>query len=214
MGIKTQSGMTKQPLPSWKTKNQLIWNTGQIQGTWLSLTGDLKETLLHTQQGEVSWHCTQPKADASILLSDLSFKGWGYTECIDITIPVWKLPFIGLYWGRCHTQNHYLVWIKWEGDTQKSLLWHNGIVQEDTIITDTLIQGNDIYLELPKGVTLRQGNLLSTVLQPFTDIIYFIPKTALMLDESKWYGNSILKTKNSCEPATVIFEKVLWRILW
>jgi hypothetical protein len=210
IGVKTQSGIAKQPVPFWKTKNQLIWNTSQIRGSWLSLASGLKETLLHTQQGEICWHCTQPKAEANILLSGLSVKGWGYTECIDITIPVWKLPFTALYWGRCHTKNHYLVWIQWEGETKKSLLWHNGMVQEGAIISDTLIEGNDICLELPKDVILRQGNPLSTVLQPFSDIVYFIPETALMLDESKWYGNSTLKAKNSCEPATVIFEKVLW----
>ena len=176
----------------------------------MSSASALKETLYRSQQGDIFWHCTQPKADASILLPDHSFNGWGYTEYIDITIPVWTLPFTALYWGRCHTKNHYLVWIQWMGGTTKSLLWHNGVVQEGAIITDTLIQGNDIYLELPEDVTLRQGNLLSTVLQPFADIIYFIPKTALMLIESKWYGNSMLKAKNTCEPATVIFEKVLW----
>lgn len=209
-GVKTQSGFTKQPGPAWQTDNQLIWNTDQSRGTWLSLASGLKEKLLHTPQGEIAWYCTQPKAEATIVLPDLSFKGWGYTECIEITIPVWKLPFTTLAWGRCHTQNHYLVWIQWEGDSTKRLLWHNGVIQEDALITDTFIQGNDLYLKLPKEVTLRQGNLLSTVLQPFKDIVYFIPKTALMLHEAKWYGNGMLKVKTACEPATVIFEKVLW----
>jgi hypothetical protein len=156
------------------------------------------------------WHCTQPKAGANITGPGFAFRGWGYTECIEITVPIWKLPFTTLYWGRCHTNNHYLVWIRWDGATQQNILWHNGAAYENAMIGDSCIQGDGIFLELPREITLRQGNVLSTVFKPFRNVISVFPTDTLNLDESKWYGNGTLETKTGLEPATVIFEKVMW----
>lgn len=210
LGVKSRSGLTRQPPPSWETDHELRWRIPHLQGSWTSAATALKKELLWSQQGNILWHCTQPKAGANVSGPEIAFSGWGYTECIDITIPIWKLPLTGLYWGRCHTGNHYLVWIRWEGTTRQNILWHNGIAHKEALISDTCIQSEDIFLKLPQEITLRRGNLLSTVFKPFKNIIGAIPNKALDLNESKWYGNSILETKNGSEPATVIFEKVTW----
>ena len=120
-GIQTQGGLVNQPPPVWENKSRLIWQPHHLTATWDSVADGLDETLLTTDQGEIKWQCTQPKAKAHTHLPHLSFTGWGYTEFIEMTIPVWELPLNKLYWGRCHSDHHYLVWIKWDGSTTQHL---------------------------------------------------------------------------------------------
>jgi hypothetical protein len=208
-GIQSSGTFGKWPQPECEN-NQVNWNSDQVQGTWTSQTADIGKVLLSTNQGSIHWHCIQPKAEATISLPDVAIHGWGYVECIDITIPIWRLPFKILYWGRCHTQTHYLTWIRWEVTTEQNLLWHNGQCYKDAGITDTAIEGPGISLKLKPEVPIRQGNLLSTVFRPFTTITKLLPQKSLSLNESKWYGTSTLETKSASEPAVVIFEKVIW----
>lgn len=209
-GIETQTQITRQPTPEYKGENQLIWQPNGVQGIWESVCKPIIETLLDIEDGKIVWQCTQPKARASINSSKLSFSGWGYTECIDITIPVWKLPFRTLYWGRCHTTNHYLVWIKWDGKTKQNLIWFDGKCSQDFVIEDNMITGSDFLLKLGENVPLRQGKIASTIFRPFKKIVRILPKTTFLADERKWYNKGILETDSKSESATVIYEKVLW----
>lgn len=208
-GIQSKGAFGRHLQP--KCENDRVsWNSDQVRGTWTSKATDIEKVLLATDHGSIHWHCIQPKAKATISLPDVAIQGWGYVECIDITIPIWRLPLKVLYWGRCHTQTHYLTWIHWEGDTEQNLLWHNGQFCKDADITDAAIEGPGVSLELKPEVSIRQGNLLSTVLRPFTAITKLLPQKSLSISESKWYGTSTLETKDASEPAVVIFEKVIW----
>ena len=209
-GVKTQGGLTKQPPPVWQRNNQLSWQPQNAQTTWDSATRGLGEILLSTAEGDIQWQCTQPKAKAHIRLPLLSFAGWGYTECIDITIPVWKLPFKTLYWGRCHTTNHYLVWIKWDGVAANSLIWHNGRRSTDWVMANHLIEGSDFRLTIANPIPLRQGRLISTVFSPFGKLTELFPKPAFLADEHKWYSQGRFDTQTTSEPATMIYEEVFW----
>jgi hypothetical protein len=209
-GIKTQTNFTRQSAPAYEREDRLAWKPPGLKGVWESVTEPVKATLLDIEAGKIIWQCMQPKARASVNSAGLSFSGWGYTECIDITVPLWKLPFKTLYWGRCHTNNHYLVWIKWEGKTKQNLIWLDGKCSHDFVIVADKISGDDFLLELGKNVRLREGKIGSTILQPFRNITGFLPKTILSIDEHKWYNLGILQTKSEVEPAVVIYEKVSW----
>ncbi len=200
-GIETQMKFTKQSAPEYKAKDQLIWQPNGMDAIWESVGKPIKETLLDVEDGKIVWQCTQPRARASINSSKLSFSGWGYTECLDITIPVWKLPFKTLYWGRCHTNNHYLVWIKWDGKTKQNSIWLDGKCSQDFVIEDNEIVGSDFLLRLGENVPLRQGEISSTIFQPFGNIIKTLPKTIFSVDESKWYNKGILETDAEVESA-------------
>jgi len=209
-GVETQMEITKQSAPEYKGENQLVWQPKGIEAIWESADRPIKETLLDITEGKIVWQCTQPKAHASINSSKLSFSGWGYTECIDITVPVWKLPFRTLYWGRCHTDNHYLVWIRWDGKTRQNLIWFDGKCSQDFVIEEEKIIGSDFLLRLGENVPLRQGKIGSTIFQPFGNIVKILPKTILSMDESKWYNKGILEANSKAESATTIYEKVSW----
>jgi|WetSurMetagenome_2_1015567.scaffolds.fasta_scaffold78123_2 hypothetical protein len=208
--IETQTDITRQSAPGYERKDRLVWKPRGFEGIWESVGEPVKATLLDVEEGKIVWQCTQPKARASVNSTKLSFSGWGYTECIDITVPVWKLPFKTLYWGRCHTNNHYLVWIKWEGKTKQNWIWLDGKCSHDFVIEANKISGDDFLLELGKNVPLREGKIGSTILQPFRNLTRFLPKTVLSLDERKWYCMGILHSKSEVEPAIVIYEKVSW----
>ena len=187
LGVNMRSGLTRQPPPRWETDHMLNWSIPDLKGNWTSAATPVEKELFQNQHGSISWHCTQPKAGAIITGPGFAFRGWGYTECIDITVPIWKLPFTTLYWGRCHTNNHYLVWIRWDGATRQNILWHNGAAHENALISDNYIQGDGIFLKLPREITLRQGNALSTVFKPFNNrrntifITFEINHTIMML---------------------------------
>ena len=209
-GIVTQTEVAKVPTPTYKGENQLLWQPHGIKAVWESVDKPIKETLLDVEDGKIVWQCTQPKARASIDSSQLSFSGWGYTEFIDITIPVWKLPFKTLYWGRCHTNNHYLVWIKWDGKTKQNLIWFDGKRNQDFLIEGDKIIGSDFLLKLGENIPLRKGKIGSTIFQPFGNIVKILPKTIFLVDERKWYNKGILETNSKAESATTIYEEVLW----
>jgi hypothetical protein len=209
-GIETQTVITRQSIPEYEGKDRLTWKPGGLVGTWESVEKPVEAILLDTEKGKIAWQCAQPKARANIKSSKLSFSGWGYTECLDITIPVWKLPFKTLYWGRCHTDNHYLVWIKWDGKTKQNMLWFDGKCSRDFTIEDGQITGHDFVLKLGENVPIRQGKIGPTILQPLGNIARLLPKTVLSIDEHKWYNRGILETNSNTEPAIVIYEEVSW----
>ncbi len=209
-GVKTQKSLTQKPPPVWQSENQLSWQPKTAKSIWDSAAPGISETLLSTDQGDVQWQCTQPKAKAKIQLPSLAFSGWGYTECIDTTLPVWKMPFKTLYWGRCHTANHYLVWTKWDGAMSNNLLWHNGQRITDWVITDRHIKGPDFQLTIDQSIPLREGRLISTVFGSFGKVTRLFPKSTFLADEHKWYGRGRFETQTGSEPATIIYEEVFW----
>jgi len=206
----SQGGLTKQPLPVWEDKHRLIWQPHHLTATWDSEAGRIDETLYCTDEGEITWHCLQPKAHAQIHLPHLVFSGWGYTECIEVTIPVWQLPFDHLYWGRSHSENNYLVWIKWEGATTQQLVWHNGKRATDLTITNTQIWGSDCLLALGENIPIRQGKLISTVFQPYHHVTRLLPEATFLADERKWYNLGQVVSQTGSEPAVSIYEEVVW----
>jgi hypothetical protein len=209
-GVKTQTKITRNCPPEYKNRDKLVWKTGTVEGTWESVEKPIVAILLDTKDGKIEWQCNQPKARATIKTAQLSFSGWGYTECINITIPVWKLPFKVLYWGRCHTKSHSLVWIKWEGKTRRDLIWFDGKCSQEFIIEADKITGPDFRLQLGENVPLREGKLGSTIFPSLGNLTRILPEMVLSVDERKWYNRGTLETAAGEESATVIYEEVRW----
>ena len=76
-GTQSQGGLTKQPLPVWEDQHRLIWQPHHLTATWDSEADRIDETLYCTDEGEITWHCTQPKAKAQIQLPHLSLERLG-----------------------------------------------------------------------------------------------------------------------------------------
>jgi hypothetical protein len=181
-GIQTQTEIARHKPPEFTAENQLIWQVPGVNAVWQSGNKPILDTLLDIEEGKIVWQCKQPRSRAAIKSSGLEFGGWGYSECIDITIPLWKLPFKTLYWGRAHSQNHYMVWIKLEGQTSLSLIWLDGEKKPDFVIWDSGIRGRGFELKLGHDVPLRQGRIASTIFQPFKKIRRALPSSIFLAD--------------------------------
>jgi hypothetical protein len=208
-GLMTQSALKRHPEPFWQDPGCLVWRSKDLSASW-ETASDAIEQRITSEKGEIEWHCLQPRARTKIELPQCSFSGWGYTEYIDIKIPIWNLPFKTLYWGRSHTDKHYLVWIKLDGTLKLNIVWSDGKPDTNLLISDTHIKGSDFDLELGENVALRQGQILSTVLQPFQKMLRLFPSKSFLLNEQKWYNQGLLKTGNTPEKAITIYEKVTW----
>jgi hypothetical protein len=208
-GVKTQSEMTRQPEPSWQNPGCLLWQNKGLSASWESAAEAIGHTIC-SERGKIEWRCLQPKAKAKIELLQLSFAGWGYSEYINIDFPIWQLPFKQLYWGRTHSANHYLVWIKLDGPAGLNAVWYDGKPDHELVIGDTQISGSGFNLELGENLPLRKGKIISTVLKPFENLLKLFPKNSFLIDEQKWYNRGLLKTGKDSEKAITIYEKVTW----
>jgi hypothetical protein len=208
--VNSHGGLTTQPGPVWETTTRLGWQSAGISGTWDALADGLVEELFSSDEGAISWHCTQPKALAQVHSPEGAVAGWGYTERLEISVPVWQLPFQVLYWGRCHSANHYVVWIKWDGATHQQLTWHNGIRGTDLALSADHALGEDFCVQLLNPMCLRRGVLAASVLKPFARVSRLLPPAAAMAEERKWYSRGRIQTAAGIEPAITIFEEVRW----
>ena len=208
-GINTQTEFSKQPEPVWLTPDSLSWQFKNLNASWTSIGTGIEKTI-ELGKGKIEWYCTQPKAKAKIELPQFAISGWGYTEYININLPIWKLPFHTLYWGRTHSDNHYLTWIKLEGTIELNTVWLDGKSDNILTISNKQISGSSFNLDLGDNIPLREGKVISTVLSPFKHIIRLFPKNAFLMDEQKWYNQGFLKTDGTREKAVSIYEKVTW----
>jgi hypothetical protein len=210
-GVWTQSGLARLAAPAWHAPGELRWNAAGVRGVWQAAgPAPIEETLLATDAGTIRWRCHQPKARACIKSAELSFAGWGYSECIEITIPAWSLPLQTLYWGRAHSESHHMVWIQWQGETAHSRLWHDGAREIEFAVAESGVSGRTATLMVDENVTLRQGTVRSTVFGQYEAVAARFPARALLFDEHKWYGRGTLFAEGAVEPATVIHEVVTW----
>lgn len=209
-GLKTQTRIGREQPPTWQSDSQLSWSPAHTVGGWQSAASKIEQTLIESEHGDIRWVCYQPKAKAAVTLPDLTIEGWGYTESIDITIQPWKLPFKTLYWGRSHTKNHHLVWIKFDGLYAQNLLWHNGRLIHDWQINDHAITTPNFRLTFDNPAPIRQGQLISTIFKPFHKLTSLFPQATFMADERKWFSHGRFITLHEAESATTIYEKVTW----
>ncbi len=209
--VASNSAFAARPAPAWECSGRLCWSTPDVEAEWISTgTPEVSERLLDTGRGSIMWRCFQPKARATIKLPALSFSGWGYTECLELTVRPWQLPFKKLYWGRCHSDHHCMVWIKWEGATRLSRLWLDGACTTEFDLSETGICTPSMTLRFQTRSTLREGRIRSTIFRSLGQLASLLPARALLVDEHKWFGTGRIAADGHSEPASAIYEEVLW----
>lgn len=210
-GVWIESGLSRQPEPAWHAPGDLGWRAAGVDGRWRTAgAAPIEATLLENGDGCIRWRCLQPKARACIETAGLTVDGWGYSECMELTIPAWRLPFDTLFWGRAHSAGHHMVWIQWSGATRQSHLWHDGQMEPTFAVGPGGVSGRAATLMVDANATLRQGTVRSTVFGPYASVAALFPAQTLLFDEHKWYGIGSLFAAGEMEPATIIHEVVTW----
>lgn len=189
--------------------NEIFYQFGDVNGCWVREAESVAETLLDSAQGKIAWSCIQPRSDVTLTNELDFFSGKGYLEKISLTIPPWKLPIQELYWGRFHSAQNTLVWIRWEGPQPNVWIYHNSKRVSGTVTEERISFGN-FMLNLNNSVILRNDSIVNTLFRGFQNLMKLFPAKILNLKETKWAGQGVLIFGDHVEMGTVIHEKVMW----
>lgn len=189
---------------------EIFYRFGDVNGCWVREGESFKEALLDSAQGKIAWNCIQPRSEVSLNYNSDLFSGKGYLEKISLTIPPWKLPIQELYWGRFHSAQNTVVWIRWEGSQPNVWIYHNSKRVSGTVTVERISFGN-FMLDLNNSVILRNDSIGNTLFRGFQNLMKLFPARILNLKETKWAGQGELKSGDEVEMGTVIHEKVVWQ---
>jgi hypothetical protein len=223
-GVTSYGGLGTPPPPVVKgaPPTQVRWEPNDSTGVWNAVCNPIERTLYRSPQGDIDWHCLMPKAQGRVELPHLAIEGWGYVERLDITLPVWTLPFRRLLWGRAHSASHCLTWIAWSataaaepwaepGHAQElQLALYDGAAATGLVVSEAEVRTDACRLVVGARLPLRQGNLLSTVFEPLEALTRLLPRAAFLADERKWVAEGCLESGGTVEPATLLYEEIVW----
>ena len=114
------------PLPVLENDN-IRWEDGKfrIKGEWHAAAAPVRTKLHDSEEGYLDWHCYQPAAHCHIQLrEETPISGYGYAECLEMTIPPWKMGFSELRWGRLAHPESPIVWIDLRGEPNRSWIFN------------------------------------------------------------------------------------------
>jgi hypothetical protein len=180
---------------------------------WSQLGRGTCETLFDSPAGSLEWNCVAPRAWVEFRLPTAEFRGFGYVECLRLSVAPWRLPIQRLRWGRFINAADALVWIDWSGPYTRQVLYLNGATDSPNVIDDCRVElaGGRGILHLEPSVTLREGHLGATALSILPNVDHLFPARILKVNERKWLSRATL-----CRPGLpdsvgmAIHEVVEW----
>ena len=86
--------------------------------------------------------------------------GLGYAEHLTLTLPPWRLPFAHLRWGRFVSAEDHVIWIAWQGETERQFIWHDQALQPDAVLDAAMVRG------LADGAALHLGQARDVCARP------------------------------------------------
>jgi hypothetical protein len=179
-----------------------------VEGEWESSSAPLHETIYSSSEGSIEWHCLMPQANTRFR----DRRGLGYAEHLTMTIAPWKLPIDTLLWGRFTSAQDSVVWIDWQGESSRRLVFINGKAVPVSVLDDDRIEFQDgSLLTMDRSLVLREGALGSTALSVIPGIRKTFPARLLQMNECKWRSRSRLQAPG--RPAVegwAIHERVSW----
>ena len=98
------------------------------------------------------------------------------------------------------------------GENPKDLVFLNGKEVGNPKIEKSRLVFDGFSLLLTDGITLREGNVGSTIFKNVPAISKLFPSSILMLEENKWLSNGNLVAGNSLVAiGHAIHEVVVWK---
>jgi len=175
---------------------------------WKSGSGELRETIFASADGDISWHCQIPGAVCRIS----EHTGWGYAEHLEMTIPPWKLPIRTLRWGRFISCRESVVWIDCRGEFARTLVYRNGVPARVRSIGDGRIDFEDgSQLDLDRSLAIREGPLGLAPFSRAPGIRGSLPGRLLAITECKWRSRGrLLESHGPAAEGWAIHERVEW----
>ena len=189
----------------------ITWTSEALgaSGKWTSLARAEPETIFASPDGDVKWHCHQPRSRAEITIGDRVVRGLGYAEHLELSVEPWHMPIDSLRWGRFVGERTSLVWIDWHGAHDKKLVLLDGKPLASPEIDERAVGGEGVHLDIDEGTTLRSGKLGKTALELVPGLERF-PMRILAVDEHKWTSRGTLEDAAGRDEGFVIHEIVRW----
>jgi hypothetical protein len=188
----------------------LSWraNAFHIDAHWQADALAFGETIFANDRGSVDWHCLLPCARARFGVRC----GLGYAEHLTLTLPPWQLPIRNLRWGRFLSASHWAVWLDWQGEFSRRLVYLNGEPVQTSILEDGKIQFADgARLALDRSLVIRDGPLGTTALRAIPGLKKAFPARLLQVKECKWRSRARLELPGgSAVEGWAIHESVSW----
>lgn len=176
------------------TDNKICWKAPGLDGTWLKSETGMHEKLLEQPQGVIDWHCMMPSAQALVHVAGHEpINGTGYVEWMEMTMLPWEMPIRQLHWGRFHSMEATVIWIRWVSETEpRTLVFHNGARYDHAMIDQQDVRFGEYRLALSDPTTIRTGRIGSTVLSGLGWQRKLIPSFVHRLHETKWRSRGSL----------------------
>lgn len=181
-----------------------------VRGRWRSLSPTFAQTLYEEAGGFVRWECLAPAAQVELEIGGRVLRGTGYAECLNLTIPPWRLPMRQLRWGRFVSARHSLAWIDWEGPHSVRLALLDGCRRDLVSVTESAVTAEGAELRMDAGVILRDGRLGDTVLPGLPALARLFPSSLFSVRETKWLSRARMEAADGESDGWAIHELVQW----
>lgn len=166
---------------------------------WRRQAGMATLTLHEGSAGRIAWTCFCPAAHAAVRIRDGGWEGAGYAERLTLTLPISRLPFRELCWGRFIADAQSCIWMEWKGDVTRRWFFHNGGLVDTAAPTESEMSWSGHRLRLDPGMTLRTGRVLDTALKDAGLLRLLLPRALRGVRETKWCSRGVLTDANGRE---------------
>ena len=178
-----------------ETAEGVAWHcrTAEAEGRWRRRQAGLATVTLYEEPaGRIAWTCFCPAADSTVTVDGQSQVGSGYAERLTLTLPVARLPFRELRWGRFIAEMQNCLWIEWQGAKARRWCFHNGDPVDATAPDRHGFAWNGHRLRLDSGITLRSGCVLETAFGEAGPLRWLLPRAIRGIQETKWCSAGVL----------------------
>lgn len=171
-----------------------------LEGIWESASPPLRLRLYEGPEGFLDWHCLQPASRCQIRLGgEKPIEGWGYVECLEMTLPPWQLGLTALRWGRFAHPDMPMVWIDWQGERTRRWIFAKDQLLAGGTVNDTVIASpeREMTLKLENPVVIEEKEKMGEVVRALTAFLPGIDRLAplrfLRAKEIKWRSEGTLQ---------------------
>jgi hypothetical protein len=186
----------------------------EIKGSWKRINNLLPSYSFRDAEGkELIWNCHHPKTNTEIFYKGTRFTGYGYAETLLLSIKPCNLPLDEIRWGRFHSDEYSVIWLRWKGTFPLNKLYCNGVEYNDAEYGEKSLNfdGGAYQLVFRETANIRNGKLKS-LFSTFPWMKIFFNKSVLNTTEIKYKSESLLMhDKKVTATGWSIYEIVTWK---
>ncbi len=173
----------------------VVWQCHRLgaEYRWQRRQAPLPAMVLHEEPaGRIEWICFCPAAQVAGRVRGGAWAGSGYVERLTVTLPIARLPFRELRWGRFIAETQSCQWIDWRGTVTRRWCFHNGVSVAAAAPGRQGLAWNGHQLRLEPGVTVRSGRVFDTSLRGAGPMRWLLPRAVRRTEETKWCSAGVL----------------------